>query len=167
VLDAFQLRIDKDLPINSSAIAKADTALASAIQKHFRRYANLAALLGLPARKWPGRRYPDQASVVRALKNRLAARLPISSYALHNCDPSLNEAVRRFFGSFDAMYAALGQPKPKTRRYPDAPSVLAGLRRRRKQGLSMSSRVIAQSDGALYNGVLMYFGGIDAARGLL
>jgi hypothetical protein len=87
----------------------------------------IAALLGLPAPKLRRRRYPDQASVVRALKNRLAERMPTSSYVLHECDPSLNEAVRRFFGSFDAMYTALGQPKPKARRYPDAAFVLTGL----------------------------------------
>jgi hypothetical protein len=167
VLNAFRLRIEKGLPTNSKAVAKSDSALASAVQKQFGHYANLATVLGLPVRKLRERRYPDRASVVHALQNRLAKRMPISSDALHKSDPSLREAVRAFFGSFDAMYAALGQPKPRTPRYPDAASVLAGLRDRRKQGLSMSSRIIAQSDGALYNGILKHFDGIDAARGLL
>jgi hypothetical protein len=167
VLDAFQRRIEKGLPINSTAVAKSDGSLASAVRKCFGGYPKLAALLGIPVRKLPGRRYPDQASVVHALQNRLAKRMPITSGALHKSDPSLNESVRRFFGSFHAMYVALGEPKPKTRRYPDAASVLAGLRRRRKQRLSTSSRVIAQSDGALYNSILKFFGGIDAVRRLL
>jgi hypothetical protein len=163
VIDAFLGRIERGELVSSGTIYKCEGTLAKAIKEHFGGYKNLAAFIGLPPRKLRKSRYPDSASVVHELENRLARKLPITSTALYKSNPALNAAVRKFFGSFGAMYTFLGQAKPRMARYPDPDAALAALRQREKDGLSMGSYRISREDGALYSAILKFFGGINEA----
>ena len=116
VVGALQARLDAGLEISSNSIAESDGALANAIRKHFGRHSSLYRIFGKPARKRRKQRYPDKPAVIRALRERIIQGQRITSYALHKENSALNEAVRRFFGSFDTMYAELGVPKPKRSR---------------------------------------------------
>jgi hypothetical protein len=70
VLDAFRLRIEKSLPIHSTAVSKSDRHLANAVREHFGGFAKLGALLRLPTRKQDRRTYPNRTSVVNVSRRR-------------------------------------------------------------------------------------------------
>jgi hypothetical protein len=108
VLDALQRRHERGLPIDSQSINKADARLFQAIQKYLGGIKGVYKLYERPLFKRRQPKYTDKAATMKALRSRLSRSLSIKSAAVHADDPGLEGAVRRYFGSFPAMYTEMG-----------------------------------------------------------
>jgi len=117
-------------------------------------------------------RYPDKESVVKVMKQRVKEGRFINHRGLafgHDQDlPLLNRALE-FFGSWDSALKAAGLDPVKVRRqailnrcrYPDAKSVLKGMRQRNKEGRRMNYGSLdsgADRDRTLLNWAVKFFG---------
>ena len=127
-----------------------------------RRWGSVAAAVaaaGLAA--WPrAARHPlpSRAEVLTTLRARArTARVLVG-------ERRLATAARRHFGSWHAALVAAGVSHLRAQQPWSAAKVIAALRRRQRQGASLSAHAIAASDGPLARAAARYFGSLVKAR---
>ena len=109
---------------------------------HFGSWNNALMAAGLPFRV---RRRWSQPAVAAALRQPLAAGQSLSASVVYQEDCGLVAAAAKYFGSWRRALEAIGvrRSRPWSRR-----RVAAALRRRLRQGRSLSSKCIAQQEGS-------------------
>ena len=188
VLKEIKRRKRAKMPLNAAAVYKcgdksSDYKILKAAKKFFDGWKNALSAAGLDPRKiyicHPHGKYPDADSVIKEIKRRKKAKMPLNMAALykytHNKkyrDSTLYTSGRKHFRSWDKALSAAGLDPDlesgKRYRYPDADSVLQEIKRRRKMNLPLNMAALyagSERDGDATLAILggKYFGGWDEA----
>jgi len=136
-------------------------------------WSTLIAFLGSDPQQFfaaPGTdQYPDEAAVLKGLKSRHAAGLPLDQTRLRNDNAGLAIRASQFFGKMSKALEAVGlEVVPhnfRRMRYKSGEEVLAALTERRESGTSLYPiDLLAENDGQrLHKWALRYFGSYAAA----
>lgn len=160
IVDGIRRRAEAGLPLNGLAVAKGkqrDHALYRWGMEYFGGWAMVLEAAGIDPdgvhRNRP-RRYPDKASVVAEIHRRKEAGLPVTCHAVakgRHGESVLYKYAMEYFGRWDAVLEAAGISYEEvrykdTRRYPDAPSVVAGIKRRAEAGLPLNGWAVAKGE---------------------
>ena len=160
-----------------------DRALGRWAAKYFGSWQKALAAAGLPvpAPAWEKhlpkheRLYPDQKSVLEAIRARAAAGLPMLQKSLivkkeHGGNLNLGRRAFQLFGGWREAVAAAGVLQAEepvvSRRFWRAEDVLAELRRRHAEGLPVSGIALHKGpagDSTLIGAAKRYFGSLHAA----
>ncbi len=183
VVGEIQCRHKAGIPLNGLAVVEGehrDYMLHKYAQDYFGTWSAALLAAGLDPKKIRTRkytrRYPDAASVVAEIHRRANSDLPLNSMAVARggqSDPKLYISGRDYFGTWPAALEAAGLDARTVqeagfRKYQDAPSIVAEIRRRHEADLPLNVNSIVKPpapyrETALYNTARKQFGNWKAA----
>jgi hypothetical protein len=149
------------LRITSINLREKEPSLEIAVRRHLGGMNAAYRALHLPDPRAP--RFADREAVVAAVRAHATNARSLTCRKFCELKPGLYEAILKHLGGTKGFYKLLGISKPIHRRFPDAPSVLVEIRRRRAKGLRLNTEAIVREDGTFYKWAKHYFGTYRAA----
>ncbi|MES2996531.1 MAG: hypothetical protein V4733_06950 [Verrucomicrobiota bacterium] len=168
VLAELRNHRDAGLPLHARALLMGSKVLVQAIILHFGSYAECLAAGGISEQHGKARKtyhygmakYESPEAVLAALRQRAEAGLGLRRQDVLLDEPALVSSCQIHFRTYTTalaaadLLAACAKTNYKQPAYPSAEAVIAGLRQRHAEGLSLSS---TNQDNALYYAARKYF----------
>ncbi|MEI6217853.1 MAG: hypothetical protein WCP86_03060 [bacterium] len=166
IVEAIRKRHRAGLPLQSATIRKGpdkDTHLYKRAYIYFKDWMTAIAAAGIDYKSVlrNRRRYPTEESVLQEIRRRADLGMPMTYSALRksadgkSVDGALYDSGLRFFGNWATAFKKAGlasQVKHPQGRYPTKKDVLAGIRQRHRDGLTLRHHAMLRphADRALY-----------------
>jgi len=176
VITKIKQMYKEGIPLNGLAIAKgkqSDPTLYKCAQKYFGKWETAIETAGISykeirAKKRP-LRYPDKDAIIREIRRRVSVGLSINGLAVSEgkeADTALYKYAPYFLGSWKKAVSAAGFDynylvRKRKSPYPDTETVIAEIRRRHKNGITIRSTHVMKpgkyQDRGLFNSACRYF----------